>query len=199
MHMYTHSVFQTIPAPGAQFSSTVFWWSGHWRERKLFLLPLPNESTQLLLVIPQEGRWSVCVHQVIFYPTNARSDKDVSTSALSLCFCFYPHSVCANNRTLPHLSVQSEDRVGSRSMSLQDETELFVILHFNMSLCSTWSYYTYTYNTAMLGNGARRTLLLRHCWTFSCHYHFHYPFSILTSKYRQYSCALHYNIILCML
>ncbi|KAM9350079.1 uncharacterized protein ABDE67_009797 [Symphorus nematophorus] len=61
-------------------------------------------------------------------------------------------SICDDETTVQSLKNSSEERVGSRSLTLVEEgtIELYVILQFNINLHDKWTVYTYVYEEGML-------------------------------------------------
>ncbi|XP_034469677.1 uncharacterized protein LOC117778300 [Hippoglossus hippoglossus] len=86
----------------------------------------------------------------LLYPTNLLNcswsfltlEKDMQLS-VSI-------SVCHDNTTVQSRSQSPVERVGSRSLVLQQHEKIKVVLQFNMSQHDKWRVYTYTYDTDTL-------------------------------------------------
>ncbi|XP_059201352.1 granulocyte-macrophage colony-stimulating factor receptor subunit alpha-like [Centropristis striata] len=63
---------------------------------------------------------------------------------------FVDISICDGNSSVPSLDLTSEDRVGSRSLILDEYESLYVVFHFNITQHPQWTVYTKTYDLEML-------------------------------------------------
>lgn len=80
-----------------------------------------------------------------------------------MSFSVCSSSICDDERAVDSLQHSSEERDGSRSLTLHEYGRLYVILQFNITLHDKWTVYTYTYNMDMLGNtSVASTVLTTH-------------------------------------
>lgn len=138
---------------------------GDWWREGLQLPPLPNKWTQLLLVFQQfrRRRPSFCLYQV--------AGGHITSTRLRLCMkCFeyvcvslsvWLSSVCHHHKAIPSLSRSSNERVGSRSLTVQRHEKLLVILQFKESLRGNSKIKSYIYERDQLGRSHELEVRLR--------------------------------------
>ncbi|XP_056276676.1 granulocyte-macrophage colony-stimulating factor receptor subunit alpha-like isoform X2 [Pseudoliparis swirei] len=86
----------------------------------------------------------------LFSPTNTL-DCSWSLDTLQKDAQLFVHlSICDDDRAVHYPNTSSEERVGSMSLTLREHEELYVILHFNITLHDAWTLYTSTYDMEML-------------------------------------------------
>ncbi|XP_068593900.1 interleukin-13 receptor subunit alpha-1-like [Cebidichthys violaceus] len=86
----------------------------------------------------------------LYYPTN---ELNCSWSFHTLekdAQLFVHISICDDDRAFHDLYLSSEERVGSRSLTLHQHEWSYVILHFNITLRGNWTVYTSGYEIDML-------------------------------------------------
>ncbi|XP_068427588.1 interleukin-5 receptor subunit alpha-like [Clinocottus analis] len=86
----------------------------------------------------------------LFYPTDILNCSWSFHNLQKDAHLFVHISICDDDRAVHYPNISSEEKVGSRSLTLHEHTELYVILYFNVTLHDAWTVYNSTYDMDML-------------------------------------------------
>ncbi|KAK9539320.1 hypothetical protein VZT92_004432 [Zoarces viviparus] len=86
----------------------------------------------------------------LYYPTDVLNCSWSFHTLEKDAQLFVQISICDDERVVHYPYLSSEERVGSRSLTLHEDEWSYVILHFNITLHGNWTVYTSGYETDML-------------------------------------------------